>query len=162
MLSLKGRWRQEMSKALGILGIARKAGKVEIGEEMSSTAAHSRKARALFTASDAAENTVRRVVNSAESAGVPHIVLPCTKEELGAALGVKACAAIAITDAGLAANIAEKLEAEMPGKFTEALETLSRISEKIDQRKKEARAHERKLKAVKHASSKRIGRNTNG
>lgn len=151
-----------MSKALGMLGIARKAGKVEIGEEQSSIAAHSRKARALLTAGDAAENTVRRVENSAESAGIPHIVLPCTKEELGAALGVKACAAVAVTDAGLAANIAEKLESEMPGKYTEALEMLSRKSEKIDQRKKEARAHERNLKSGKHASSKRIGRNTNG
>lgn len=151
-----------MSKALGILGLARKAGKVEIGEEQSSISAHSRKARALLTASDAAENTVRRVKISAESAGIPHIMLPCTKDELGDALGVKACAAVAVTDAGLAKNIAEKLETEMPGKFTETLETLSRISEKIDQRKKEARAHERKLKSGKHASSKRIGRNTNG
>ncbi len=150
-----------MSRALGMIGMARKAGMLEIGEEQSSIAAHSRKARALLTASDAAENTLRRI-KAAGKAGIPHIALPYTKEELGSALGVRACAAVAVTDAGLAKNIAEKLESEMPGRFTEALETLSKKSEKTDQQKREARAHERNLKSGKHASSKQIGRNTNG
>ena len=45
---------------LGLIGLARKAGKVEVGEEAVSIAARNHKARAIFFASDAAENTLRR------------------------------------------------------------------------------------------------------
>lgn len=151
-----------MNKALGVLGLARKAGALEIGEEAAGMAARSKKARALLTANDASGNTVRRIVNFAEIAGIPHLALPYTKDELGGALGARACAALAFRDAGLAANFTEKLEAEFPGKYTESLEILRLKAEKIEQRKKEARAHERNLQTGKWASSKRKGRKMNG
>jgi ribosomal protein L7Ae-like RNA K-turn-binding protein len=150
-----------MSNALGILGIAKKAGLLEIGEEQSGIAARGKKARALLTASDAADNTQRRITNFAERAQIPHLVLPYTKEELGDALGLNPCAAVAVTDAGMAANIAEKLEAERPGLYTEARDTLKVKSKKILQRKKEALAHEKNLRKGKHASSEQKGRITN-
>jgi len=145
-----------------MLGLARKAGAVEIGEESTGIAARSGKARALFTASDASENTLRRVRNFAANYDLPHLELPFTKDELGDALGVSSCAALAMTDAGLAASFAEKLEAEFPGRFTQPLELLRLKAEKIEQRKREARAHERNLRTGKLASSKRKGRKMNG
>jgi len=151
-----------MNKALGVLGLARKAGALEIGEEPAGIAARSKKARALLTANDAAENTVRRIVHFADIARIPHLTLPYTKDELGGALGVRACAALAVTDAGLAASFTEKLEAEFPGKYTQPLEILRLKADKIEQRKKEARAHERNVQTGKWASSKQKGRKMNG
>jgi ribosomal protein L7Ae-like RNA K-turn-binding protein len=150
-----------MSRALGILGLARKAGALEIGEESAGIAARSRKARAFLTAQDASGNTVRRIENFASISGLPHLALPYTKDELGDALGVRACAALAFTNAGLAANFTEKLEAEFPGQYTQPLEFLRLKAEKIEQRKKEARAHERNVRTGR-ASSKQKGRKMNG
>lgn len=150
-----------MSNTLGMLGIARKAGLLEIGEEQSGIVARTKKARALLTASDAADNTVRRIDNFAERGNIPHLKLPYTKFELGSALGLNSCAAITILDAGLAASIAEKLEVERPGQYSEALVALKTKSEKIMQRKKEALAHEKKLRQGKRASSEQKGRKTN-
>lgn len=151
-----------MSNTLGILGIARKAGLLEIGEEQSGIVSRTKKARALLTACDAAENTIRRIDNFAERARIPHLKLPYTKDELGSAIGVNSCAAVTLMDAGLAANIAEKLEAEKPGQYTEALQALKTKSIRIMQRKKEALAHEKNLQKGKRASSEQKGRKTNG
>lgn len=151
-----------MNKTLGMLGIAKKAGFLEIGEEPSGIAARSNKARALITASDAAGNTVRRVTNFAEKARIPHIKLPYTKDELGDALGINSCAAIAVTDAGMAVSIAEKLESEAQGQYTGELEELKMKSKKIMQRKREAQTHEKNLRKGKRASSEHKGRKING
>ena len=151
-----------MSKTLGLLGLAKKAGYLVLGEEQSGIAAHAKKSRLLLTASDAADNTVRRINNFAEKANILHISLPFTKDELGDALGTTTCAAMAVTDAGMAANIAEKLEAESPGKYTEALTVLKEKADKILQRKKEALKHEKNIQKGKHASSEHKGRKING
>lgn len=151
-----------MSKALGILGLAKKAGYIEIGEESAGIAARAKKARVLLTAGDAADNTIRRIDNYAERCGMPHIKLKYTKLELGTALGTTSCAALALTDIGMAASFAEKLEAESPGEYTEALEALETKSARILQRKKETLAHERNIRKGKHASSEQKGRKTNG
>ncbi|HHU06638.1 MAG TPA: 50S ribosomal protein L7 [Clostridiales bacterium] len=151
-----------MSRALGILGLARKAGALEIGEESAGIAARSGKARALLTANNASENTLRRVYNFAAKYGLPHLALPFTKDELGKAVGVSSCAALAFMSAGLAASFAEKLEEEFPGRFTQPLELLRLKADRIEQRKKEARAHERNVRTGKRASSKRKGRKMNG
>ena len=49
-------------KALHLLGIARKANRLAIGEEPAGIACRSGKARLLLVAQDAGEHTVRRVV----------------------------------------------------------------------------------------------------
>ncbi len=151
-----------MDKALGVLGLAKRAGFLEIGEESSGIAVRAGKARALMTASDASENTLRRIDNFAVKAKIPHLRLPYTKDQLGDALGIRACAAVAISDAGMAANIAEKLETEAPGRYAEALKTLKEKSEKILLRKKEALRHEKNVRKGMHASSEHKGRKING
>jgi len=153
-----------MNRALSFLGLARKAGALEIGEESTGIAARSGKAVVLLSASDASENTLRRIYNFAADYGLPHLALPFTKDELGRALGAGSCAALALMNAGLAANFTEKLEAEFPGRFTQTLELLRLKAERElrEQERKEARARERSAVKGKLASSKRKGRKMNG
>ncbi len=65
-----------------------------------------------MTASDAAQNTLKKARNLAETSGASLLALPYSKDALGELLGKKACALTAITDKGLAAAFADKLAAE--------------------------------------------------
>lgn len=49
-----------MEHILSMIGLAKKAGRVEIGEEPVGSAARSRHARVILVASDAAASSVRR------------------------------------------------------------------------------------------------------
>ncbi len=119
-----------MNNAFGLLGLARRAGKLAYGEDMTSLAVRDKKARAICTASDATE----RVVNFAESSGVPHLPLSITKNELGALIGRATCAQLAILDIGIAAAVAEKLSAENPD-YQNVSETLSALAVRAKKRK---------------------------
>lgn len=130
-----------ISPALNILGIARKAGRVDIGDEQVSSAARAHSARLIILASDAADNTARRIRNLPGNGKV--VTVPFTKDELGAVFGKNSCAAASISDARLAKNFLEKLEAMEPGGYTEALEELTRQAERVDRRQAEKKAHER-------------------
>ena len=88
------------NKELSLLGLAKKAGRLAVGNEPVLDALHFGRAEILLFASDAAENTVRRFEN--RRGNVTAITLPYTKEELGAAIGYKSCAALAICDPGFA------------------------------------------------------------
>ena len=59
-----------MDSALHLLGIARKAGRVEVGEEPAGAACRARQARVLLVAADAADNSVRRAARFAEAGQV--------------------------------------------------------------------------------------------
>lgn len=90
------------ANALGLLGLARKAGKLEIGEEPVGAACRGRKARLVLLASDAAENTAGKARRLAQTSNARCAQVPFAKEELGAALGRKVCAVAALTDEGFA------------------------------------------------------------
>lgn len=102
------------SNALGLLGLARKAGKLELGEEPAGAACRSRRAKAVLLARDAADNTVRRAERLAQTAKVPCIRTAFSKAQLGWQLGRAFCAVLAVTDSGLAAGICRKLAEEDP------------------------------------------------
>ena len=89
-----------MNKELSLLGLAKKAGKLAVGNEPVLEALHFGRAEILLFANDAAGNTVRRFEN--RRGEVTAITLPYSKEELGAAIGYKSCAALAICDPGFA------------------------------------------------------------
>lgn len=131
------------SALLGLIGLARKAGKTEVGEEPVSIAARTHKARLLLTAADSAENTLRRGQSLGEIGNCPCLRVPCTKSELGFALGRSSCAILAITDAGFAAAAAKKLSELDPEHCEEAAQRLDRKAEKAFRRQKEARAKEK-------------------
>lgn len=94
---------------LRFLGICRKAGKLEIGEDPVGAACGKGRARLVLLASDAAENTRRRTLQRSRDGTA--VTVPYTKEQLGAALGRGSCAVLAITDTGLAAAIHKTLAA---------------------------------------------------
>ena len=87
---------------LHLLGLARKAGRLEIGEEPVGAVCRARQARLVLLASDAAPNTCRRAAHFGEAGNVLWLEVPFTKAELGFALGRGSCAMLALTDAGFA------------------------------------------------------------
>lgn len=134
-----------MDSVLHLLGIARKAGRVEVGEEPVGAAARARQAKLILTACDGADNSLRRAVHFAEIGKAPHLPTPYTKGGLGGAVGRSACTMLALTDVGLAAAIAAKLADADPEGCSAAAQALKHQAEKVLQRQKEQRAHEKNL-----------------
>ena len=116
-----------MNKTLGYLGLARNAGKLEIGEDGTCGAIRSRKAKAVFLAQDAAENSRRRAGTLASANRVPCFTVTVSKAELGAALGRDLCAMLAVCDAGLALAAAKTLVSEH-APYTEEMALLTQSS----------------------------------
>ena len=86
-----------MDKLLNLIGLAKKAGKLEVGEEPVGAAARSKHARLILIASDAADNTRRRALHFGEAGECICLEIPPTKEDLGRALGRTSCALLALT-----------------------------------------------------------------
>ena len=97
-----------MDKLLNLIGLAKKAGKLEVGEEPVGAAARSKHARLILIASDAADNTRRRALHFGEAGECICLEIPPTKEDLGRALGRTSCALLALTDIGFAEAVAKK------------------------------------------------------
>lgn len=142
-----------MSRALRYLGIARKAGFLELGEENTGAAVRGSKAKVVFLAADASDNARRRAEGFVYGKNIPLLTLPFTKEEISLATGKGGCSMAAITDIGLASSLVSALAEENPEGFAEAAEALSRKNGKAQQRKAEARAHERNKKTGKRRTA---------
>lgn len=134
---------------LRLLGLAKKAGRLEAGEEPAGAACRARHAKLLLLAADAAPNTCRRCAHFAQAGGVLWLETPFTKAELGAILGRTSCAMLALTDAGFSAAAAEKLAARDPGRYGPAAEALRKRADRVLQRQKEQRQHEKNLRRGK-------------
>lgn len=137
------------SGALHLLGLSRKAGRVEVGEEPVSAIARSGHARVILVASDAAENSVRRAQALAETSKTPFMHTPFTKEEMGRAVGRTSCAMVALSDFGFASAIGSKLAAQNPEQYGEVAALLELKNAKAQERLKEKRRHEKKLQQQK-------------
>lgn len=138
-----------MDNVMRLLGIARKAGRVEIGEEPVAAAVRARKARLIAVAADAAENSVRRASHFAQGGNVPWVRVPYGKGALGGAVGRSSCAMLALTDVGLASALVEKLARQDPSRYAPAAEALSLQARRTLQRQREQRAHEKNLQRGK-------------
>ena len=132
-----------MDNTITLLGLAKRAARLEVGEEPVGAASRAREARLIVVARDAAENTYRRVRHFADAGAAIWVSVPYTKEELGRAVGRTSCAMLAITDAGFAAAFAGKLAQADPEKFSQTAALLHERSEKIEKRAAEQRAHDR-------------------
>lgn len=139
-----------MSKVLHMISIARKAGKLEVGEEPAGAAARAHQAKLLIIAKDAAENTYRRVRHFAAAGNTTWVSVPYTKSELGGAIGRTSCALMAVMDMGIAAAIVRGLAADDPEKFTPTMEKMNEKAEKALRRQKEKRQHEKNLQSGKY------------
>ena len=126
-----------------MLGLAHKAGRVEIGEEPVGSAARARKARIILVASDAAAGSVRRAMSFANTGNCLCLVIPTTKNELGRALGRTSCAMAAVTDIGFADAVAKKLAALEPEKYESAAERMAVKAQRARERRQEQLNHER-------------------
>lgn len=101
-------------KVLGLLGLALRGGNLAVGEAPVEEACATHRAKVVLHAADAAENSVSRAGRLAQRSGVELVSLPCTKQELGYALGRNSCAVLALTDGGLAAAVVSRLAQARP------------------------------------------------
>lgn len=132
-----------MSKALGYISIARKAGSLAVGEVNSGAAVRSGKGRVLLLASDASPNALHRAEAFIGGTQTPLVVSPFTKAELAAAIGSGGCSMAAFTDTGLAAAFMAALAEKEPS-FSDTAQLLQARNKKAMLRKKEAAVHRRK------------------
>jgi len=84
-------------KALGLLGLMRRASAIELGEDNSAAAVKAGKAKLLLLSSDVSDSARRKAESFSFGRSVLLVPLHYTREELGAALGVKSCAMAALT-----------------------------------------------------------------
>ena len=133
-----------MDKARNYLSLARKAGRIELGEEPVGAVARAQKARLLVVAQDASDHTWRRAKSFAAGTDQQCVRFPYTKTELGEAIGRQELALGAITDPALALAFLKALQ--QPEKYKEALQSLEKRTERVAARQAEARAHEKNVK----------------
>lgn len=100
------------NKALSMLSIAAKAGKVVSGGFMCEKAIQEGNACLIIVAEDAAKNTRKKFTDKCTYYKVPYIVFG-NSEVLGNRIGKEKRMTLAITDDGLAKQIANKLELSM-------------------------------------------------
>jgi ribosomal protein L7Ae-like RNA K-turn-binding protein len=136
-----------MDKALNYMALARKAGRIELGEEPVGAAARAQKAKLVIVASDASDHTWRRALSFV--AGTTQITLrvPFTKDQLGFTIGRKELAIAAFTDPALALAFVKALG--QPEKHAKVLEALENRTRRVQQRQKEAAAHQRNIRTGK-------------
>ncbi len=97
------------SSYLSLLGLARRASKLEIGDEAVKGACSRGLAKLLLVAADASDRTRATFESIAESLGLPCITVSESREEIGNALGKRPSAIVAVCDTGFSAAIAKKL-----------------------------------------------------
>jgi ribosomal protein L7Ae-like RNA K-turn-binding protein len=107
-----------MDKVLSLLGLAARGRNLVSGEFSTEKAVKEGKAALVIVGADASENTRKMFFNMCSYRRIP-LYLYASKEELGRAIGKEMRASIAVTDAGMAANIIRHLE---NGNETEVVE----------------------------------------
>ena len=133
-----------MDKALNYMALARKAGRVELGEEPAGAAARAQHARLVVVASDASDHTWRRAKSFVAGTDQQCIRVPFTKDEMGQSIGRTSLALAAITDPALALAFVKALN--QPEKYKDVLESLDKRTRRVQQRQAEKRAHERNVR----------------
>lgn len=93
---------QTTDKAVGLLGLARKAGKLQTGEETVSAMLAEKHARLTILASDAGEAVSRKIRSLADGTRQRVLKIPYDKLRLGAALGRPSVSVAAFGDVSMA------------------------------------------------------------
>lgn len=135
------------NRSLNYLALARKGGRAELGEEPVGAAARELKAHLILVAQDASDHTWRRAKSFAAGTDQQCVRLAVTKEEMGFVVGRQSLAIAAITDAALALALVQSLGA--PEKYAKELSVLADKAERVKQRAKEAKAHQRNVRKGK-------------
>ena len=125
-----------MDNNLSLLGIAKKAGLLAIGDESVGTAARAKKARVILSASDASDGSKRRARGYGEAYNAVHVIIPYDKAELGMVIGRGTPGMLAVLDTGLAAGFLSGLAGDSPEEYGQAAELLKKKAARAAERKK--------------------------
>ena len=136
-----------MDKSLNYLALARKGGRVELGEEPVGAITRTGKGYLVVVACDASDHTWRRAKSFVAGTEQQCIRVPFTKDELGFVVGRQSLAIAAFTDAALALAFVKALP--NTEKFAEVAQALDVKAQKLRQRKDEAKAHQRNIRKGK-------------
>ena len=136
-----------MHKALNYMSLARRGGRIELGEEPCGAAARAGHAKLIIVASDASPHTWRRAKSYAAGTDQQCLKVPFSKDELGEAIGRSSLAMAAFTDPALALAFVKALE--MREEYQEVLEILELKTKRVRQRQTEAKAHQRNVRTGK-------------
>ena len=136
-------------KALGLLGLMRRARAVEPGTDNACDAVRDGKAKLLILSADINDNARRKAENVSNGRRVLVQPIHYTRAELASAFGMADCSMAAITDIGFANALAKLLNAADPQRYGELAAELEKRNEKAVRRKKEK---------TQRADSKRNGK----
>ncbi len=136
-------------KALGLLGLMRRARAVEPGTDNACDAVRDGKAKLLILSADINDNARRKAENVSNGRRVLVQSVHYTRAELAAAFGLADCSMAAVTDIGFANALAKLLNAADPQRYGELAAELNKRNEKAVRRKREK---------TQRADSKRNGK----
>lgn len=100
---------KRMDRILSLLSLSAKGRNLVSGEFMAEKAIKEGTAKVVIVSGDASENTKKHFRDMCNYRKIP-VFFYATKEELGKAIGREMRASLAVTDAGMAANIIGHLE----------------------------------------------------
>lgn len=92
------------NKILSLLGIARKAGRLSLGNDPAVEAMKSGQTHLVLVASDLSQRTLKGIYHTAEEELIDVLKMDTTMDEIGVALG-KRTGIIAVNDAGFAKKL---------------------------------------------------------
>lgn len=124
-----------MDKALAFMALARKAGRIELGEEPVSNAARAQRARLVIVASDAGDHTWRKAQSLVSGTEQLCMKIPFTKDRLGQTIGRTSLALAAFTDPALALAFVKALDAP----DAQVIKKLETHTQRIAHRKKQSK-----------------------
>ena len=138
----------ERDKALNTLSLARKAGRIEVGEIPVGACTRAGKAQLVLVAADAGDHTVRRARNFVAGTGQPMLQVRYGRDALGAAVGYSAVSLCALTDPALALSFVRALDEASP----ELAAQLTERTEQARRRQAEQKAHRANVRRGKKKS----------
>ena len=136
-------------KALGLLGLMRRARAVEPGTDNACDAVRDGKAKLLILSADINDNARRKAENVSNGRRVLVQSVHYTRAELASAFGMADCSMAAVTDIGFANALAKILAAKDAERYGALSAELEKRNEKAVRRKREK---------TQRADSKRNGK----
>lgn len=136
-----------MDRALNYMALARKAGRIELGEEPVGGTARAGKACLIAVAADAGDHTWRRAKSFVAGTNQIAVKTPFSKDEMGMVTGRTSLAIAAFTDPAMALAFLKSLPQQE--KYSDELEALESRTQRLRQRQQEAKAHERNKRVGK-------------
>ena len=136
-------------KALGLLGLMRRARAVEPGTDGACDAVKEGKAKLLLISADISDTARRKAENAANGRRVLVQPIHYTRAELASAFGMDDCSMAAVTDIGFANAFAKILAANDAERYGALSAELEKRNEKAVRRKREK---------TQRADSKRNGK----